>query len=179
VIWAKLKNSYIVNYNHSWFENHPLRRESILLYIQMEICETTLKDLIKKIDIEMGQNERGGTRPVGLYISCQLFLQIVKGVNYLHMQEPPIIHRDLKPSNILVIKHSKSKLLKISDFGLTTHHEYHYIDQKLTSGSHTTGVGSLKYMAPEVKRSKRYSEKSDLYSLGIVFKDLLCINENL
>ncbi|CAG2178896.1 unnamed protein product, partial [Oppiella nova] len=54
-----------------------------------------------------------------------------------------IIHRDLKPDNILVAKDVKNgRYFKVADFGLATLHS-------IASENHTTGVGTLKYMAPE------------------------------
>ncbi|CAG2176611.1 unnamed protein product, partial [Oppiella nova] len=54
-----------------------------------------------------------------------------------------IIHRDLKPENILVAKTvMNGRYLKVADFGLATLHS-------IASGSHTRGVGTLQYIAPE------------------------------
>ncbi|CAG2173643.1 unnamed protein product [Oppiella nova] len=57
--------------------------------------------------------------------------------------KPQRSKRDLKPDNILVAKTVRNgRYLKVADFGLAT---LHFI----ASGNHTTGVGTLKYMAPE------------------------------
>ena len=41
-----------------------------------------------------------------------------------------------------------------------------------TSMSHTIGPGTMKYKAPEVSQSKRYSPKSDIYSLGVIVQEI-------
>jgi serine/threonine protein kinase len=43
---------------------------------------------------------------------------------------------------------------------------------------HTSNVGSLEYMAPEVVNGKEYSEKSDIYSNGVVMSKLFMINND-
>jgi serine/threonine protein kinase len=55
---------------------------------------------------------------LGYYISCQLFIEVLKGVRYLHKQKPPIIHRDIKPLNILITNGINGRFVKLADFGL-------------------------------------------------------------
>jgi WNK lysine deficient protein kinase len=109
----------------------------------------------------------GSLPSIGYYVATQIFIQILEGINHLHKQNPPLIHRDLKPANIL-LKKSKSKGLwiKIADFGLIAIHEYF-------GQLHSLDKGTPKYMAPEVINSKEYDTKADIYSLGIIFKNLL------
>jgi serine/threonine protein kinase len=88
----------------------------------------------------------------------------LKGVQYLH--ENNIIHRDLKPDNILLKKDENCKsFIKIADFGLSVLH-------KFSEQSHTSDVGTPKYVAPEVMNNKKYNFKADVYSLRIIFEDL-------
>jgi serine/threonine protein kinase len=95
------------------------------------------------------------------------FIQICRGVKYLHDQYPPIYHRDLKPSNILVFGSpgEDQPLFKIGDFGIA-----------LIAGNAPrltrTGalVGTSDYMAPEQKKFPRIKNpRIDIYSLGITF----------
>jgi WNK lysine deficient protein kinase len=107
---------------------------------------------------------------IGYYIASQIFIQILEGVNHLHKQNPPLIHRDLKPDNILLKKdeaksNRKGLCVKIADFGLIAIHEYF-------GQSHTSDKGAVKYMAPEVY-NKEYDTKADIYSLGVIFKELI------
>lgn len=86
-----------------------------------------------------------------------IIYQIIEGMKYLHFTK--IIHRDLKPSNILI---DSSGIAKISDFGLS----------KLLNDedqSFSTGIGTLKFMAPEMlNESDHYDEKVDVYSFGVM-----------
>eukprot|EP01094_Clydonella_sp_ATCC50884_P020714 TRINITY_DN4359_c0_g1_i2.p1 TRINITY_DN4359_c0_g1~~TRINITY_DN4359_c0_g1_i2.p1 ORF type:complete len:420 (+),score=151.84 TRINITY_DN4359_c0_g1_i2:427-1686(+) len=89
-------------------------------------------------------------------LKLQIMLDTAQGMRYLHSHDPPIIHRDLKTSNLLV---DASWTCKIADFGIST------IKQKERT---MTSIGTPIYMAPEVIKNTRYSEKADVYSFGIV-----------
>ena len=72
-----------------------------------------------------------------------------------------IIHRDLKPENIFF---DENKHLKLSDFGISW---ISSISEQTTSK--TAGIGTLKFMAPEILLEKTdYNEKVDVYSFGVV-----------
>ena len=94
--------------------------------------------------------------------------QIAGALAYVH--SAGIIHRDLKPANIMVTKDDKGELcVKILDFGLAKVMEFTRIKEIGEI------VGTFSYMSPEqsgiIKR--RVDERSDLYSLGIMFYQLL------
>jgi serine/threonine protein kinase len=91
-------------------------------------------------------------------------------VDYLHRQK--IIHRDLKPSNILITEGIKSRFVKLGDFGLAVNH---YFEEQ----SHSQWTGTIKYMAPEVKNGRNYNMKADIYSLGVIIRELFQIEENM
>ncbi len=83
-----------------------------------------------------------------------------------HAHQQGIIHRDLKPSNLMI---ARDGTLKLTDFGLAKD-----VDaiKKLTATDVT--VGTAAYMSPEQCQGERkLSHKCDLYSLGIVFYELL------
>ncbi|CAK73457.1 unnamed protein product (macronuclear) [Paramecium tetraurelia] len=85
-----------------------------------------------------------------------VFLQIAKGVKALHEQK--IIHRDIKPANIL----RSDGIYKLSDFGFAIfENDFESIVKRFS-------VGTPVYMAPETVQSNCYSEKSDIWSLGVV-----------
>ena len=71
------------------------------------------------------------------------------------------MHRDLKPENIVFTDQAKTNI-KIIDFGLSsnTHNSKYF--------KNTMHVGSPYYMSPEMIGAQYYSEKSDMWSLGMV-----------
>jgi len=83
----------------------------------------------------------------------------------LHSHQQGIIHRDLKPSNLMILPDST---LKLTDFGIAKD-----IDRTQLTEANCT-VGTAAYMSPEQCKGERdLTSKSDLYSLGIVFYELL------
>lgn len=88
------------------------------------------------------------------------------GLNYLHLQN--ITHRDLKPENILLVSKDLSNFdVKISDLGFAQEFD------KEGGESLTLVLGSPLYMAPELVMSKPYTEKVDVWSLGVITYQLL------
>jgi eukaryotic-like serine/threonine-protein kinase len=82
-----------------------------------------------------------------------------------HAHEQGIIHRDLKPSNLMVLKDGT---VKLTDFGIAKDTDV----TALTAANST--VGTAAYMSPEQCRGLRdISHKTDLYSMGIMFYELL------
>ena len=86
------------------------------------------------------------------------------GLNYLHKQN--ITHRDIKPENILLVDENIDNFeIKIADLGFAQE-----FDKE-------TGLdlvlGTPLYMAPELVLNKKYSEKVDVWSLGVITYQLL------
>jgi serine/threonine-protein kinase len=82
-----------------------------------------------------------------------------------HAHEKGIIHRDLKPSNLML---TKEGILKLTDFGIAKD-----TDVTALTGMNST-IGTSAYMSPEqCKGDKFITNKSDLYSLGVVLYELL------
>ena len=148
------------------------------LYIQMEYCEkSTLRNCID----------------AGLYQDVdrawRLFREICEGL--LHIHEQGMIHRDLKPVNIFLDSNDQ---VKIGDFGLATtsimnvKHSNTMFDVSLLTGSHGDSIGSMSgegnltgkvgtalYVSPEMMTGESkiiYSQKVDIYSLGIIFFEM-------
>ncbi|KAL7144327.1 hypothetical protein ABFS83_07G005300 [Erythranthe nasuta] len=90
-------------------------------------------------------------------------LDIARGMNYLHHNNPPIVHRDLKSSNLLV---DKNWTVKVGDFGLSRLKHETYLTTK-------TGKGTPQWMAPEVLRNEPSDEKADIYSYGVILWELV------
>ncbi len=160
-------NEYSVKHFDAWFEESFNSNQSgISLYIEMELCNKTLDDVIKEFDKETHLKTNGTLTKYGYYIASNIFFQILEGVNHLNKQKEPLIHRDLKPANILLKKcDQKGFCVKIADFGLMAIH-------KFSEQSQTIDKGTPKYMAPEVIINKKYDTKADIYSLGVIFQNL-------
>src|SRR5947209_4861095 len=82
-----------------------------------------------------------------------------------HAHEAGIVHRDLKPSNLMILHDGT---LKLTDFGIAKD-----LDVTGLTGANCT-IGTAAYMSPEQCRGEPdLTAKSDLYSLGVVFYELL------
>lgn len=80
---------------------------------------------------------------------------LLKGLDYLHTQNPPIVHRDVKGANILV---DLNFSIKLADFGCSKRSD--------VTKSFTT-IGSIPWMAPEViQQQDGYGRKADVWSVG-------------
>ncbi|XP_024977328.1 probable LRR receptor-like serine/threonine-protein kinase At1g67720 [Cynara cardunculus var. scolymus] len=95
----------------------------------------------------------------------QIAEESAKGIEYLHTGcVPSIIHRDLKTSNILL---DDNMTAKVSDFGLSK--------LAVDGNSHVSSIvrGTLGYLDPEYYISNHLTEKSDIYSFGVILLELI------
>ncbi len=132
----------------------------------MDLCEKTLEQIREEIANDSILKLKKLLTPLGFYITTKILIEILEAVEYLHKLN--IIHRDLKPENILFSNGFNNRFVKIADFGLAKVHD----KTKLN----TENRGDVRYMAPEVVRSKTYDTKADIYSLGIIIQDLFEID---
>lgn len=88
--------------------------------------------------------------------------QLVSAVAEAHRRN--IIHRDIKPQNVLI---KDDGTLKVVDFGIALAQDALQLTQS------DSVMGSVHYLAPEVARGEAATRQSDIYSLGIVFYELL------
>lgn len=100
--------------------------------------------------------------PLGEVRAIELALGICNGLRKAH--ELGVIHRDVKPSNIIVDNDGVPRLL---DFGLATIRDS---DRLTRTGSM---LGTLGYMSPEQVAGREVDARSDLFSLGVVFYEML------
>ncbi|KAG6590016.1 Mitogen-activated protein kinase kinase 2, partial [Cucurbita argyrosperma subsp. sororia] len=131
---------YIVVCYQSFYDNGSI-------YIILEYMDGgSLADFLKKV------------KQVQEPYLAALCKQVLKGLSYLH-HERHIIHRDLKPSNLLINHRGE---VKITDFGVSA-------IMASTYGEANTFVGTYNYMSPERIIGEKYDNKSDIWSLGLIF----------
>ena len=132
-------------------EMYDVGEDNGLYYIIMEYVEgKTLKQLLKK---------RGS---LTLSEAIDIMVQLTDGMAHAH--DSYIIHRDLKPQNIMIQDDGQ---IKITDFGIA-------MALNSTQLTQTNSVmGSVHYLPPEQASGKGSTTKSDIYSMGIIFYELL------
>jgi len=94
--------------------------------------------------------------------STQVVAQVAEALDYAHLKG--VIHRDLKPSNIMI---GEDGTVKVMDYGIARARRF---DGMTLTGSF---LGTPDYVAPETAEGKAADARSDLYSLGIVFYEIL------
>ena len=95
--------------------------------------------------------------------------QVCDALQYSHNQG--VVHRDIKPENILLEKIGEEVRVKVVDFGLAKIPDS-LADPTLTGVNEV--MGTFRYMAPEqLERSGTVDHRADLYSLGVVFYEML------
>ncbi|KEH39700.1 putative protein kinase RLK-Pelle-RLCK-IXb family [Medicago truncatula] len=95
--------------------------------------------------------------------------EIATGLLFLHQTKPePLVHRDLKPGNILL---DRNYVCKISDVGLAR--LVPVVAENVTQCCMTSAAGTFCYIDPEYQQTGMLGVKSDVYSLGIIFLQLL------
>lgn len=130
---------------------YDVGEEENILYMVMEYIDgLTLKEYI---------HEKG---PLEVEASIGIMQQLTDAIAHAHVNG--LIHRDIKPQNILVDDYGN---VKVTDFGIA-------IALSATSLTQTNSIlGSVHYLSPEQARGGMATKKSDIYSLGIVFYELL------
>lgn len=130
----------------------------------MEFCERlTLRDIIRR-DISGTSDE-----------IWRLIRQMLEALAHIHGHG--IIHRDLKPENVFIDASGNAKL---GDFGLATSGHFSRTERNASSHGHsqdmTSNIGTALYLAPELQThaSGTYTNKIDMYSLGIILFEMSC-----
>ena len=157
-----------------------IRSRVLGLYIQMEFCSSTLRQLIDAGD--------GGSAPhLQAARRWHIVRQLLDALAYIHKKG--VMHRDIKPANILLDSEGH---VKLGDFGLARAGQW--VSEADAAGdggrdghgahrggapadSVSAGVGTALYRAPEVGAAAglitaHYGAASDMYSLGIVIFEL-------
>ena len=103
--------------------------------------------------------QKGNLLPVKRVL--KIVSSVAEAIGYAHIQE--VVHRDIKPANIILLDDDQ---VKVADFGIA---------RVISSSKTQTGVifGTPNYMSPEQIAGKKVDGRSDLFSLGVVFYELL------
>jgi eukaryotic-like serine/threonine-protein kinase len=96
--------------------------------------------------------------------AIRITLALCKALDYIHSEG--VVHRDLKPENIMVGPDDQVKLI---DFGIAANAG----SRRLTFAKLTEAMGTPDYISPEQVKGKRGDARSDVYSLGIMFYEML------
>ena len=137
--------------------NHPnivaiydVGEQDGVAYIAMEVLEgRTLQDMLRD------------PKRLPLETSAELAAQVAEGLDHAH--NFAIVHRDVKPANIVV---SPSGRAKLTDFGVA-----YMPSSSITNAGQA--LGSPKYMSPEQVLGLPIDPRSDIFSLGVVFYEML------
>lgn len=130
---------------------YDVGEEEQILYMVMEYVDgMTLKEFIQQYG------------PIDVPEAIEIMKQMTAAIAHAH--ENGIVHRDIKPQNILIDTYGH---IKVTDFGIA-------VALSATSLTQTNSIlGSVHYLSPEQARGGMATKKSDIYSLGIVFFEML------
>lgn len=105
-------------------------------------------------------------KPLKLSTAVRLIRPVAEALDYVHRKG--LLHRDVKPSNIML---TRDERVILTDFGIAKWIGDDGNQATLTGTG--VGIGTPEYMAPEQGRGKGVDARSDLYSLSIVFYELI------
>jgi len=133
-------------------------------YLVLEYLESgTLKDR-QRARLQSSRENNGETDPLfSAQESLVLLAQLADALAYAHSKK--VIHRDIKPANIMFRENGQAVL---TDFGIAKSVTE---NRELTMTGYS--VGTPAYMSPEQKLGADIDTRSDLYSVGVVFYELL------
>eukprot|EP00804_Cyclotella_cryptica_P014597 CCRYP_012640-RA/>CCRYP_012640-RA protein AED:0.05 eAED:0.05 QI:315/1/1/1/0.66/0.5/4/577/1338 len=142
----RLHHPNIISFHGSWVNRETER----VIFVTEILSSGTLKSFVQKVQL------------IRWKIFKRWAIQILKGLEYLHSQDPPIIHRDLKCDNIFI--NGTSGDLRIGDFGLST-----AISKK---NQPLSVLGTPEFMSPELY-DENYDEKVDIYAFGMLLLEII------
>jgi len=151
-------------------------------FLLMDRVDDTLDNKIQWWKEQQQQNE-GNQHQQESFVDqkLEIALQLVRALEYLHSKN--ILFRDLKPQNIGLIDvgdGSQTPRVVLLDFGLCRElpREPEQQEQGSKNGDgvfHMSGVGTRRYMSPEIINSSRYNAKADVYGWSMVVWEMLAL----
>jgi len=127
-------------------------------------------EYVEGVDLRrLSRRSRMAGRPLSPHMYAAIIVEVLSALEAAHAGGPfrgePIIHRDISPENILV---TRTGAVKVLDFGLA---------KTITADEGITRAGCIMgtphYMSPEQVRGEKVDARSDVFSLGAVFYELL------
>lgn len=94
--------------------------------------------------------------------ALDIMYQLCSAVMYAHAHG--VIHRDIKPQNIFL---TSDGIIKLGDFGIATFSNSVHVTREASL------VGTVQYLAPEIPNHREGNDRSDIYSMGITFFELI------
>jgi serine/threonine protein kinase len=146
-VMAKLQHPNIVGL-------YDFHEDESGLYLIMEYVE----------GIELAEKINTLNEPLDIDEAKGIMLQILKAFHYAH--ENGIVHRDVKPANVLI---SNTGQVKVLDFGIAKI----VGNEQFNLTKDGSNVGTAYYMSPEQVQGKTLDKRSDIYSLGVTFYEML------
>ncbi|ELP89645.1 cAMP-dependent protein kinase type, putative [Entamoeba invadens IP1] len=143
----KFRSDYIVHFYGAVFI--PTKYSMVTEFAQFG----SLQDLITK---------QTNLNTPSIQFRRKVCLDAIRGLQYLHFND--VLHRDIKPDNILIFSMDPTEKVngKLTDFGSARN-----VNLLMTNMTFTKGIGTPKYMAPEVLNREKYEKPSDIFSLSI------------
>lgn len=133
-----------------------------VLYLSMELLKgTSLRAYLKK--------HRQRRKLVDVRLAINVTLQILRALEYAHKM---VVHRDLKPENVMLLPGERAKVL---DFGLAIAVEEQQVVRKPGDPKPKRVIGTAVYASPEQHQHQPIDLRSDLYSVGLVLREMLTL----
>ena len=158
----KFRSEYLIH-----FYGAVIIPNKICMVTEFAKCGS-LDDLIYK-----SQHKISIQLKIKLLLDCfKILLDCARGIKYLH--DNRILHRDIKPDNFLVVSLDENVPVncKLTDFGSSRN-----MNMLMTNMTFTKGIGTPKYMAPEILKREKYKKPADIYSFAITMVEVITFKD--
>ena len=127
------------------------------IFLIMEVCDMTLGYYIE---------EEGDFKD--FYVFQQFLLKLNNALKVINQKN--VMHRDIKPDNIFIKIKNKEYIPKLADFGISRYYSEkidYNVPYERDDQQYTGSIGTYHYISPEILKEEPYTNKCDLYSLGV------------